>query len=51
MTFLKHLYGLFALPRFDAEVVFGEQPVRDGDRKALARKLWAAVSAQFVPVV
>ena len=50
MTFLKHLYGLFALSRFDAEVVFGEQPFVDGDRKALAKKLWAAVSAQFVPV-
>lgn len=51
MTFLRHLYALFMLPRFDVSLAFGEQPVRDGDRKALARRLWSAVNAHFIPVV
>jgi 1-acyl-sn-glycerol-3-phosphate acyltransferase len=51
MTFLRHLYALFMLPRFDVSLTFGEQPIRDGDRKALARRLWSAVNAQFIPVV
>ena len=51
MTFLRHLYGLFMLPHFDVNLAFGEQPIMEGDRKALARRLWSAVNAQFIPVV
>jgi hypothetical protein len=51
MTFLRHLYALFMLPRFDAGLSFGEQPIIEDDRKALARRLWSVVNAQFVPVV
>jgi 1-acyl-sn-glycerol-3-phosphate acyltransferase len=51
MTFLRHLYTLFMLPRFDASLAFGEQPIHEDDRKALARRLWSAVSEQFIPVV
>jgi 1-acyl-sn-glycerol-3-phosphate acyltransferase len=51
MTFPSHLYGLFKLPRFDVSVVFGDEPIHEGDRKVLAKRLWTAVSAEFVPVV
>jgi 1-acyl-sn-glycerol-3-phosphate acyltransferase len=51
MTFLRHLYALFMLPGFDVNLAFGEQPIRDDDRKALARRLWSAVNSQFIPVV
>ena len=51
MTFLRHLYGLFMLTHFDVSLSFGERPIQEGDRKALARRLWSAVNAQFVPVV
>jgi 1-acyl-sn-glycerol-3-phosphate acyltransferase len=50
MTFLRHLYGLFKLPAFEASVVFGPAPVGACDRKALAADLRRAVSRQFVPV-
>jgi len=51
MTFPGHLYALFMLPHFDVSLTFGGQPIRDGDRKALARRLWSAVNAHFIPVV
>jgi 1-acyl-sn-glycerol-3-phosphate acyltransferase len=51
MTFPDHLYGLFQLPGFGVSLTFGEQPILEGDRKALARRLWSAVNAQFIPVV
>lgn len=51
MTFPGHFYALLRLGGFDAEVRFGEQPLTDRDRKLLARRLRAAVEAEFVPVV
>ena len=51
MTFLRHLYALLTLPGFDADLAFGEQPIQESDRKTLARRLWSAVNAQFIPVV
>ena len=51
MTFLNHLYGLFQLPEFEVDLIFGEQPIQEEDRKLLAKKLWSAVNAQFIPVV
>lgn len=50
MTFLRHLYGLLALPHFDARLAFGGHTVWADDRKVLAGRLWLAVNAQFVPV-
>lgn len=51
MTFLNHIYTLLQIPRFEVNVVFGEQPIREEDRKILAKKLWSAINAQFIPVV
>jgi 1-acyl-sn-glycerol-3-phosphate acyltransferase len=50
MTFPRHFFGLLKLKMFSAGLVFGEETITGGDRKALAGKLWAAVSARFVPV-
>lgn len=51
MTFPKHLFELMGLRGFEAELVFGTQPIQAADRKVLANELWRAVSAQFSPVV
>lgn len=51
MGFLGHLLGLVRLSSLDAELVFGEEPVADSDRKRLARRLQERVAGQFVPVV
>jgi 1-acyl-sn-glycerol-3-phosphate acyltransferase len=50
MTFPRHFFELLKLKGFRADLAFGEEAIRGGDRKALAGKLWAAVSARFVPV-
>ena len=50
MTFPTHFFGLLKLKSFRADLVFGEEAIVEGDRKALAGRLWAAVSARFVPV-
>ena len=50
MTFPAHFFGLLKLRGFSADLVFGEEAIGADDRKALAGKLWSAVSARFVPV-
>lgn len=50
MEFLPHLIGLFGLPRFRASLVFGSEPVINGDRKQLAIELHEAVKSRFRPV-
>ncbi len=49
--FPQHLMGLFANTSFDACITFGVEPIQDGNRKALAKKLHHAVVQQFRPVV
>lgn len=51
MTFTRHLLDLLRVPEFTATLIFGAQTIQDGDRKALARRLWQAVDEQFIPVV
>jgi 1-acyl-sn-glycerol-3-phosphate acyltransferase len=51
MTFPRHVFRLLALNRIRATVVFGDEPIRDRDRKRLADSLQAAVAGQFKPVV
>lgn len=50
MTFPVHFFGLLKLKGFRADLTFGEEAIVESDRKALAGRLWAAVSARFVPV-
>lgn len=49
--FLAHAWQLLGLRAFRATLVFGDEPVSDGDRKQLAERLRAAVSEIFRPVV
>jgi 1-acyl-sn-glycerol-3-phosphate acyltransferase len=51
MTFGRHLVRLAQLPRIDATLRLGAEPIVDPDRKQLAARLHQAVSAQFIPVV
>ena len=51
MTFGRHLVGLAQLPRIEATLRLGAEPISDPDRKQLAARLHSAVSAQFIPVV
>ncbi len=51
MTFFDHLFGVFKLPYFDAQLDFGAQPVQAKQRKDLAEQLHQAVLKQFHPVV
>lgn len=51
MTFTDHLAALARLPWVAATVRFGAAPIAEQDRKRLAGRLHAAVTAQFIPVV
>jgi hypothetical protein len=51
MTFAPHLFALFGLRHFDAEVRFGDAPIAARDRKALARDLHRGVASLFTPTV
>ncbi|NJN65057.1 MAG: 1-acyl-sn-glycerol-3-phosphate acyltransferase [Acidobacteria bacterium] len=48
-TLLDHLWGLLRLPYFEAEIVFGEEPVLERDRKELAHRLQEAVRGALEP--
>lgn len=47
MEFLPHFLALLALPRIEAELTLGREPVRARDRKELARRLEHAVAADL----
>ncbi len=51
MAFGSHVLGLLKLPRVDARLSFGREPLGGHDRKALAIDLQRAVSELFRPVV
>ena len=51
MAFGRHFVDLLGVRRCKATVTFGGDPLRDGDRKTLARRLEQAVREQFDPVV
>ena len=51
MPFGKHVLELLGLPEIRATLSFGEEPIREKDRKILAEQLQYAVAQQFQPVV
>jgi 1-acyl-sn-glycerol-3-phosphate acyltransferase len=51
MMFTPHVRRLLALREFRARVTFGEEPIRESDRKVLAARLREAVARDFEPVV
>lgn len=48
MGFLPHLVSLFRLPRIEASLAFGPEPVVDTDRKRLAERLREGVERRSV---
>ncbi len=50
ISFVAHMVRLFRLGRFTAVITFGEEPVVNIDRKALACELRSRVRETFVPV-
>jgi 1-acyl-sn-glycerol-3-phosphate acyltransferase len=51
MTFGDHAWDLLGLPRFEAVVRFAPDALGGSDRKRLARRAHAEVTARFEPVV
>lgn len=51
ISFFAHLHRLFKLKEYTAIVTFGEEPVHDHDRKALAAELTRLVAEKFIPVL
>jgi 1-acyl-sn-glycerol-3-phosphate acyltransferase len=51
ISFAKHLFRLFTLPKFTAIINFGDEPVQNPDRKELARELREKVTEKFTPVL
>lgn len=49
MTFPDHVFRLLQLPHFEANLVFGSQPILAADRHVLALELWSAVNSQLAP--
>lgn len=47
MTLTDHLFGLLRLPGFEAEILFGAEPMVDEERKALAARLGRAVAGKL----
>lgn len=48
--FLVHLWRLFQLKELYAYLNFGEEPIRDPDRKKLASELHTKINEGFIPV-
>lgn len=46
--FAPHLFNLFKLPRFNARVSFGANPIHNADRKKLTAELHQAVSRNLI---
>ena len=51
ISFFAHLWRLFKVKEYTAIINFGEEPVMNGDRKALANELRSRVAEKFVPVL
>lgn len=50
-TFGEHLWYLFQTREFTATISFGEEPIKNSNRKELARILWEKVNEKFIPVL
>lgn len=51
ISFFAHLWRLFKVRTYTAIITFGEEPVRNADRKQLAAQLRESVAEKFVPVL
>jgi len=50
-AFVPHLFRHFMQKTFTAVINFGETPIRNPDRKILARELHDKVAERFIPVI
>ncbi|MFN2502549.1 MAG: lysophospholipid acyltransferase family protein [Pyrinomonadaceae bacterium] len=50
ISFFAHLWRLFQVREYTATIFFGEQPVKNPDRKLLANELRQLVVERFIPV-
>jgi 1-acyl-sn-glycerol-3-phosphate acyltransferase len=50
ISFMSHLWRLFKVREYTATIDFGEEPIIDADRKALAAALRDRIAAKFIPV-
>lgn len=51
MPFFSHFWELLTLPGIEAEIRFGENAIKEQDRKILAKELRKEVSDLFIPVI
>jgi 1-acyl-sn-glycerol-3-phosphate acyltransferase len=51
MTFAGHFFNLLKIPRYNATLVFGDEPVQETDRKRLAARLHQRIEEKFTPVL
>lgn len=51
ISFFEHLWRMFKQREFTAFVTFGDEPIRNEDRKLLASELRDRVAEMFVPVL
>ncbi len=50
ISFFAHLFRMLKQPGIVATITFGDQPLKNPDRKDLARELRAHVTDLFVPL-
>ncbi len=50
ISFVSHLIRLLRLPGFTAIIEFGDEPIRNSDRKILAKELHDKVEENFLPM-
>lgn len=51
ISFIEHLLRLFMLKSFTAIINFGDEPVKNANRKELAHELREKVKERFIPVI
>jgi 1-acyl-sn-glycerol-3-phosphate acyltransferase len=51
MTFCDHLFRLLQTRSFQADLVYGSEPIVGDDRRVLAANLWSAVSSHLRPAL
>lgn len=50
-VFINHIFRLFSVKEFTAIINFGEAPIANPNRKALANELHAKIREKFIPVL
>ena len=50
-VFINHIFRLFSVKEFTAIINFGEAPIANPNRKALANELHAKIKEKFIPVL